>query len=511
MAARRVALAIDIGTTATKALAIDAYGEVLAEASCGYPLSIPEPGAAELDPDEVRSAALEALARCRRDAHASPVSLSFSSAMHSLIAVDDAWRPLSGCFTFADERPAAQARALHERGIAARLHARTGTPVQAMSPLCKLLWLAEQRPRIFASAARFVSLKEYVLAALVEEPVADSSMASGTGLYSLAGGDWDTEALAVAQIDAARLCPVAAVDEPLTLRADAADELGLPRDVLVVPGGGDGPLANLGSGVREPGLLALTVGTSGAVRATATEARVDGDGILFCYVIDAERFAIGGPINNGGVVIRWLRGILGEDDPLGLEEVDALAAAAEPGAQGLLLLPFLTGERAPLWDPAARGVLFGLSLEHRREDVARAAMEGVAFALATVADPVEELVGRAEAVRAGGGFVNSRLWVQIVADVLGRPVQVPAHADPSAIGAAVIALAAAGALDPADVDDRWLGGVTTYEPDRRNAEVYAHLRGLYREVTSALAGCFADAARLSRTRAAEAAGPADLG
>jgi gluconokinase len=491
----RAALAVDIGTTATKALALTPAGEVVAEASRGYPLSVPEPGAAEIDPGRVRRAALEAIGECASLAGCEIACLSFGSAMHTVIAVDEGGEALTGCLTFADERSARQAAELREGEQGSALYRRTGTPVQAMSPISKLRWLAEERRAVFERAARFVSIKEYVLEAMIDARVVDASTASGSGLYSLSEGDWDPAALALAGVAPDRLSKVVAADHAEQLMPSAAVELGLPAGTPVVIGAADGPLANLGVGVRDPAALAVTVGTSGAVRTTVDRVKTDPNAVLFCYVLGPSDFVVGGPVNNGGVVVRWLRKLLGggERRP-SLAEIDGLAKDAPPAAAGLVFLPFLTGERAPLWSAEARGVLFGLALEHGPQHVARAVMEGVAYSLRTVGDLVERLTGVAGEVRAGGGFVHSDLWVQIVADVLVKPIKVPAAADSSTVGAGLLGLAAVGEIDLDDVTDEMIGPMREFEPDHEHVEVYRHMLGLYGGLVGDLTEAFGAAA-----------------
>lgn len=499
---------VDLGTTATKALALTSDGEVLAESRSAYRLSVPEQGAAELDPREVREAALEATGACVAEADAEVSCICFSSAMHSLVALDGAGEPLTACLTFADERSSGQARSLREGPHGRELYERTGTPVYAMSPLSKLVWLSETGPEVFHRAARFASIKEFVLAGFSDEVEIDASSASGTGLYSLARGSWDDLALDCAGIEEGRLPPIAPVHHRVELHREAAAALGLGGDVPVVIGAADGPLANLGTGVLAPDVLSVTVGTSGAVRNTVTDPRSDPAGALFCYVLDDRRFVVGGPINNGGVVVTWLGGLLFPDgQPTHAEDLDELAGGVEAGSNGLVVLPFLTGERAPLWSSEARGVMFGLSLQHGRGHVARAAMEGVAYALRTVADLLEPLAGTAREIRAGGGFVRSQVWVQILADVMGKPVTVGAHPDSSTIGAALMGLVATGELDPAEIGPELLGPGKTYEPDPRTAGVYGDTLALYRALSSELRDAFRVSASLGYEHPERRAGP----
>ncbi len=438
---------VDVGTTSAKATAYDAAGRSWAASARAYPLATPAPGRAEQDADEVCDAACAALAAVTDDvarAGGRVAGVALSAAMHSLLAVDSAGRALTPVLTYADTRAAAQATTLRAAPAAAGLQQRTGTPIAAMSPLCKLRWFAAQEPDVCARAARWISLKEHLVTRLTGATVVDQSMASATGLFDVHRRDWDAEALDLADVTVERLStPV-----PVTTVLPARD-LGVP----VVVGAGDGCLASVGVGALTPDVAALSIGTSGALRIVTDRPDTDATGRLFCYVLDDRRWVVGGSISNGGLVLRWLRDgwLADEGQALGYEELNALAAAAPPGADGLLCLPYLTGERAPQWDAGIRGMLLGVDLRHGRAHLVRAALEGVALQLRWVATAIADAGAAPSAVRATGGFTRSPLWLQIVADVLDRPLSVPTGTGGSTLGAALLGHVALGLLD--DVTD----------------------------------------------------------
>lgn len=497
---REVVLGVDVGTTSTKAVAFAVdTAEALASASAGYPLLTPSPDRAEQDPDAVRTAALQALAEVARrsdEAGLRVVALSFSAAMHSLLGVDGEGRPMTALLTWADSRAEDQARRLRTgpRGLA--LHRRTGTPIHPMSPVVKLRWFAEQEPDLFRSVRSWWGIKEYLLAALVDgwddDPVVDAGIASGTGLYNLGNERWDDEALGYAGIAAERLPRPVATTTVLRLRPDAARRLGLAGGLPVVVGGADGPLANLGLGAIRPGAVACSIGTSGAVRAAADSPRVDARGRVFCYNLAPGRFVVGGAVNNGGIVLDWLRDTvapdLAGDHPAALL---ALAEQAPVGSDGLLFLPYLLGERAPHWSSLPRGAYLGLRREHRREHLARAALEGVCLQLAVVLASLGEAGADLHEIRATGGFSRSAFWRRLLVDAFGRPVGFASSPEGSSLGAALLAMTALGVLDDLDRAADLVPVTSVERPDPHEAEVYARLQPIFEQAYDGLTPVFA--------------------
>lgn len=504
-----VVLAVDLGTTSAKVLAFDAGGlleggtVIRARAEREYPLLSPLPGYAEQDPDLIAAAAGEAVreAAAAAGGAGTVLAVAFSTAMHALIAVDAEGRALTPSITWADLRAAGQARTLRASAAAHGLQARTGVPLHAMTPLAKLIWLREHRPGIFAQAHRFVGIKEYVLARWFGGSVPmDESAGGGTGLYSLAARAWDEEALRLAGIDADRLPALARTTHILTgMRPAAAEALGLAADVPVVLGAADGPLANLGGGALEPGIAAMTVGTSGAVRAAVRTPAADPNGRLFCYPLAEDLWVAGGPVNSGGVIFRWLRDKLAPDlaageggGDAGYTRLTALAAQAPPGAEGLLFLPHLTGERAPHWDERARGAFFGLSLGHDRSHMIRAGLEGIVLGLRSVTDALAELTGEPRELRVSGGFARSPFLRQLMADVLGRTIAMTDSPDASAVGAARLALHALGRLPDLGEAAARTPVTERTEPDPARAAVYDEVYGMFSRLYARAADTFTE-------------------
>jgi len=488
---KRYVIAADMGTTSVKVLLVDRQGTVVYAHSEFYPMHTPSPEIAEQDPDRMMKAALTGIGELMRAAQARPADIlcvSFSAAMHSLLAVDAAGAPLTPLITWADNRAAAHAEELKRTGLGREIYERTGTPIHPMSPLVKLLWLRKHQPEVFARASKFIGIKEYVFHRLFGRYVVDHSTASATGLLHMHTLSWDSLALSTVGIGADRLSePVPADHREAGLPEWAAAQTELSADTPFVVGAADGPLANLGAGAVAPGSWALTIGTSGAVRTTVTAPLADPQGRLFCYALADGLWTVGGAINNGGIMFRWTRDVLAtleaeEGRRKGMDPYDFLAELAHevpPGSEGLVFLPFLLGERAPYWNSNARGVFFGLSMNHGKKHMIRAVMEGVVYRLHSVAGALEELTGSAGEIRASGGFARSPLWRQMLADVLEKPVAVMDSVESSGVGAAYLGFWAMGEFPNLAGIREWTRTTGSHRPDPQSREVYRELTGLY--------------------------------
>ncbi|HLX66654.1 MAG TPA: gluconokinase [Puia sp.] len=477
-------IGVDIGTTNTKAVAFAVDGTMLGSASASYPVFTDVEGRHELDPDQLMEAVMSALNSLNQVVDfgkGEPEALSFSCAFHSLLAVDGRGKPLMKAMTWADLRPSAAAKALRGTEAGRRIYQHTGTPIHAMSPLCKLLWLRDHHPDIFQRASRFIGIKEYVWWWLTRKYQVDHSIASATGLFDIRRKEWYPESLALVGIDAGRLSePV-----PCTHMEETKANF---RHVI---GGGDGCLANLGSGAVRPGETALTIGTSGAIRMTTFSPEDESEGKVFNYILSADRYACGGATNNGGNVLKWLfEKVLGVGDSeeewqRKVRETDEVP----PGCEGLIFLPYLQGERAPVWDADARGVFFGVRSVHDHRHFTRACLEGVSYSLYQIGASVTETTGPIERIYASGGFTRSDIWLQMIADIFNKEVALSGAADASAIGAAITGFQALGLIENLDAAKDLIHVVRTFEPDAarhalylENYRVFAQLYGRLRDL-----------------------------
>jgi gluconokinase len=348
-------------------------------------------------------------------------------------------------------------------GQAAWFYQRTGVPVHAMSPLLKLAWFRENDPAIFNKAHKFIGIKEYIVYRLTGQFVMDTSIASATGLLNRETLDWDAEILERQAIEPAKLPEVVSTKSVYKVREgnDLPQEL---QGISLVIGASDGALANLGTGATGTN-LAVTIGTSGAARLMVKHSMIDEAMRTFCYHVKDDFYIIGGGSNNGAVVLQWLKEQLLETDE-SYEELLNLASEVAAGSSGLIMLPYILGERAPLWNAGAKGVFFGITKQHGKAHFLRAAVEAVIFCMYSIAKILLEK-NRITAVYASGGVVKSKLWLQVMADVFGLPVHVSGATGASAFGAVILG---AEALNiPCNFDNRIIG---SFYPSETNFEVY---------------------------------------
>ena len=462
-------ISLDIGTTNVKAVAFSDAGAVWATAERRNQVLAPQPDRSEQEPlailQNMREVLVEVLAEARQR---EPLrALVFSAAMHGLLAVDQAGQPLTNIWLWSDLRAAALAEPLRRSEAGLDIYHRTGVPIHPMSPLLKIMWLRQNEPKVFARTHKFLGIKDFLLLQLLGKYLSDLPVASATGLLNIHQNRWDDHALALAGITAAQLPELVLPTHIEVLPQNVTAALHLPEGLPIVVGGSDGALANLGAGATTPGQWAVTIGTSAAIRMVSPASLTDAKMRTFCYRLDARRCIVGGASNNGTNTFEWLRQSVfgGRHSPATFAK---LAAGAPPGAAGLLFLPYLYGERAPLWDAQAQGSFQRLTARHSQAHLVRAVMEGVLFNLKIIAAPLAA-ADAVECIHAGGGFSNSRLWVQMLADIFQKPVSLDERGvDASVLGALRLAWQA---LNLPEFIDRQR--VTIIQPDKSRAAVYA--------------------------------------
>ncbi|MGG3467223.1 gluconokinase [Neobacillus pocheonensis] len=484
-------IGVDIGTTSTKSVLFATNGTVIATHGIEYPLFSPTPATAEQDPEEIFQAVIDTIKTVIKKSETSPsdiLCISFSSAMHSVIAVDESGKPITRCITWADNRSAEWAEKLLTEMNGHDIYLRTGTPIHPMSPLSKLVWLKEDQAEIFNRTYKFISIKEYVFYKLFNQYVIDYSIASATGMFNLTTLQWDEEALKVAGISSDKLSkPVSTTFSLSGLDENFADEMMLPKSIPFVVGASDGVLSNLGVNAIDPGVVAVTIGTSGAIRTVTDKPVTDPKGRIFCYALTENHWVIGGPVNNGGMLFRWVRDQLGSAEVetakrLGKDPYEVLteiASLVSPGSDGLLFHPYFAGERAPIWDANARGSFFGLGLHHKKEHLIRAVLEGVILNLYTVLLALEELIGEPKRIQATGGFARSELWRQMMADIFNQEVNIPESFESSCLGAALLGLYSLGEVDSLNVVSEMVGATNHHEPIQENVQIYQEIIPIY--------------------------------
>jgi gluconokinase len=398
-----------------------------------------------------------------------PVFVAFSAAMHGLLVMDRNNAPITNCIIWADNRAGEIAEDLKNTAWGKDLYHITGVPVHPMSPLCKLIWLKENEPAIFNQAHKFVSIKEYVYYRIFNEYVVDTSIASTSGLLNLRTLTWDEKILDFLDIDSTLLSRVVSPKYKHVYNTPEVpgplQQWMLPNETPVIIGGSDGALANLGTGSTNENSMAISIGTSGAARVVVAEPATDPARRTFCYHVKDKAYIIGGPSNNGAVVLEWLKNNLLETKE-SFEELFEKAATVDAGSDGLVFVPYILGERAPVWNSKARGIYCGLTIKHSKSHLVRACMEGVIYSMYSIAKILLEQRDIKE-IHATGGFVNSPLWVQILADVCNIKVLVSGAVESSALGAVIIGMEA---LELNSFPEKTV--LSLYEPNVLNNETY---------------------------------------
>ena len=491
-------IGIDIGTQSTKAVLVSADGSILAQAQHGYAPDTPRPNWAEQHADVW----LDAVARCiaevargRDDVEALCVSSLYGG---SGIPVDADINPLHPCLIWMDRRAEAQVDWVRAHVDMDRLGAITGNLVDSYYGYTKMMWLRDERPEVWAKTALLLPPNAYVIQRLTGEIAVDHSSAGNIGgIYDLAARAWSPEMLDALGIPAA-LMPTRLVDPTDTvggITAGMAARLGLRAGTPVMAGGVDAAIATFAAGVTTPGQHVAMIGTSMCWGYVAPATDAANRLIAFPYVVGtAEDLYVFGGAGTAGAAISWFREQFCQAETLAARErgvdphqlLEESAASISPGADGIVFLPYLMGERSPVWDSRASGAFVGLNLFHTRAHLYRAVLEGVTFALRhnmeAGAKGSAALEPRLIVV---GGAAKSDLWMQIIADVTGYPVWTIREDVEAAVGAARLAALGCGLVHRDDAS--WVTLVERARPDPVAGQRYDEMFAIYTELYPALA------------------------
>jgi gluconokinase len=432
-------LALDLGTSSVRALVFDERGVAVPGVLARRPtdLLIDDHGRAELDPDEVVAAVGECLDELAGESQLDAVGhVATSCAWHSVIAVDAGGRRLTGALTWADTRAARLLDEVRRRADLDRLQAATGARPHTLYWTVKLPWLAAE---ITPAPATYLGLAEHVTGALLGDPSASPSMASGTGLLDLAAVDWHPDALALAGVDKGALPALAGHGWTGRLGPEGARRWPALAEAVWHPATGDGAASNVGAGCVTPTRAAINVGTSAAIRAVhRPEEAGPLHRDLWRYLVDDRRLVTGAAYSGAGNLYAWLRRVLVLPDEA---RVEAGLATVPPGANGVVVMPYHAGSRPPLDLAAGSGAIAGISLATTPVEILAATLEAVCYRLAAGYEALAAtLPVEPEVIASGGAVVASPWWQQTLADVLGRPVRVVDEPEASARGAALLAL-----------------------------------------------------------------------
>lgn len=472
-------LALDIGTSSVRALLFDRAGRMIeeSEAQHRYQITTTPDGGAEAPAEMV----FHLLVRCLDDvlqtvsSRANEIAAVGASCFwHSLLGLDESGSPITPVFYWGDTRSVHQVDLLRTEVNVKEMHARTGCPLHTNFWPAKLRWLSDHDPATFGRVAHWCSFAEYAWGRLQgsDNPGISIAMASGTGMLDIHRLTWDEPTLVISGVTRQQLSPLIDFDTPhVGLAPDYAERWPILAAIPWFPAIGDGACANIGGGAKQPDRLALTIGTSGAVRMVTTRVDHPLPGGLWMYRLDRDHGILGGGLSNGGNVPSFLRDLLGRDYT---SEAWHTVGSMAPDAHGLTVLPFFAGERAPSWNAHANGVIAGLTLATEPAHILRAAMEAVAYRCALVYRQLAPFADDPHEIVAGGAAIlNSPDWLQIIADVLNHELLAPApDEEASARGAAVATLIAIGQIAGFDAAPDPVENAETYRPDRSRHQTY---------------------------------------
>jgi xylulokinase len=470
-------LGIDVGTTATKALLLDPERGVVAEEVRDSRLESIRPGWAEEDPQLWWRNVCE-LTR-QLGGSGTPSAVGVSGMVPCVILLDRHSRPLRSSIQQNDARAVAEIEEMRVALADSRIMQRTGSAITQQSVGPKLMWLARHEPAVWSQAAHVLGSYDYVVSRLTGSLGVEANWALESGLFDLETGRWADDALAAAGIRAALLPPVRGPIEVVGhVSAVAAAETGLPEGLPVVAGSADHVAAAFAAGVIDEGDTLVKLGGAADILMASERSLID-ERLYLDFHLVPGRFLPNGCMATGGTLIRWFQAELGQGKSLAA--LDAEAEAAGPGSGGLVMLPYFLGEKTPINDPRARGAIVGLHLGHRRGHLFRALLEGVAYGLRHHLDVFEELGHAPARVRVSDGGGASTVWTQIIADVVGRPLQVLDLRGGAALGAAFLAGKAAGGFSGWREVERFVTVAREVAPTRRDEyeEGYATYRQLY--------------------------------
>ncbi len=476
-------LGVDIGTTGCRSVVYSDQAELIASSEKLYSTHSPKPGWAEQAPNvvinEVEESIREAVAKAKIIGY-KVMLISFSAVNHGVIPIRGG-QPLSPCIIWADNRSTGIVEAWKEEGLKDEFYQKTCCPLHPMYLPGKLAWLRQFEPSIFGQTERFISLKELLFYRWFGKYVIDTSIATSTGLYNVHCMTWDEEILKRVGVSADQLSeivPTTTVFEEL--KEEVMIKLGLDSKVKVVIGAGDGVLSSLGAGAIDPGEVTVMIGTSGAARITVDKPTLDRLGRTWCYYLSPKAWVVGGAINNAGLTLQWVR--QNWLHGISFDEVERLAAGIQAGSEGLMFMPFLTGERSPNWNSNIRATLIGLDFAHGQGHFARAAMEGVAYRIQSVYEPIQEIAGKVTSLRIGGGFMASPTWVQILANVLNQPLEALSEPQGSAFGAVLLAWLSVGKISSLSESKRFMKVGHVILPQNEQVDFYHREYTKYKEL-----------------------------
>jgi xylulokinase len=494
-------IAHDLGTTGNKATLYNQEGRLVGSAFYAYGTEYPHTSWAEQNPADWWQAICASTGKLLADTGARPdeiACITFSGQMMGCVPLDKNAHPIRTAIIWADQRSVAQERWVGERIPPLEIYRISGHRLSASYSLQKILWLRDNQPEVYRSAYKFVHAKDAMVARMTGNFVTDVSDASGMNLYDLETGRWSERILEAVGLEEAQLPEVhRSIDVVGEVLPGIADELGVVAGTPVVIGGGDGPCAAAGSGVVAEGSAYNYIGSSSWIAVASPTPVFDPEckTVTFEHIVPGM-FTPNGTMQAAGASYQWMRdqlcgaeaelARLGEGSPY--EQMNTVAASSPPGANGLIFLPYLMGERSPRWNPKARGAFIGLTIRHKRADLIRAVLEGVTMNLRLILTALQAHGIRVEAMRLIGGGARGRFWNQMMADIYGLPVyRMAILEEATSMGAAMAGGIGVGLFPDFSVSQQMNPVAEIFEPDAKARQVYEGVFPLFESCYQALA------------------------
>lgn len=504
-------LGVDIGTSGTKTVLFDEQGRTIASSTKGYPMYQPHIGWAEQDAEDWWRASRDSIAEVMQKSGVDPrevKGLGLSGQMHGMVLLDEHNQVLRKAIIWCDQRTVTQCDTINRLVGPQRLIEITGNPPLTAFTAAKVMWVKENEPEIFAKTRKVLLPKDYVRYMLTGEFASEVSDASGMQFLDINRRTWSREVMDALGIPFEWLPGIyESYEISGSITQSVAQETGLWAGLPVAGGGGDQAAGAVGNGIVRPGVVSSVIGSSGVVFAHSDTIAYDPKGRLqtFCHAVPGA-WHLMGCTQGAGFSLQWLRNEFGQmemaiADKMGIdpyELMNAQAAQAKPGSDGLIFLPYMMGERAPHLDPDARGVFFGITNHHRRQEMIRSVMEGVSYSLLDCLNIMRDMGVNPSQVRASGGGGKSPLWRQMQADMFGTEIVTINSSEGPALGAALLAGVGAGVYKSVpEACDTAIQITGSQKPQDEAAQIYRRYYPIYQNLYGALKDQYKAIAQLS--------------
>ncbi len=496
---------IELGTNAVRVFAFDLNGNVIGSLKGYYPTFHTQRDYSEQDPDQIFLTMLYVLKNLLNDTiypkRYKVASICFSSYMHSVLAIDKHGNPLGNAITWADTRAKKETLELKKSSVGKTVYKATGTPLHPMSPMIKIAWMKNNDKDRFKQTSKILSLKSYIIQQLTGEYMIDYSIASATGLLNIHKIKWEADALKFAGINANMLPDLVPVFTGAgKLKKAYQTSLGLSADTKIIVGSSDGCMAILGDGVKGTGMATITVEDSGAVRVMGDKVLQDEKLRFFNYLLTENCYVSGGPTNNGGVIFEWFTRQFGDfknpfDIDHSMQELINDASKSSVGSDGLIFLPYLLGERAPIWNANARGVYFGLNIKHEKTHFVRATIEGILYEIYSIGKTLEEHRS-IKSLSLNGSFGTLPFCSQMIADIFNKPVRIRQHFHSVSFGSFLLSATEMGIYKSLDEAAKTVVLPDQYLPAKLNHKEYMKYFKIFERLSTKLSSEFEEIANL---------------